>query len=96
MLREHRLTRPRVLLPWAAVEGRLGSRAELAAAVAHLYPDGVGMELVRRHYLERPALTEREWELLRILYEGELRVVDSVVERLVGVLDEATDPRRST
>ncbi len=79
------------LPPWGEVDDRLESNDQRVAAVRDLYPGGDGVRLIRRHYAGEEPLDEAEWDVVRRMYEGSLRVTDALAESLVGILDEVSD-----
>ncbi|MFT5052747.1 MAG: arylsulfatase A-like enzyme, partial [Chlamydiales bacterium] len=64
-------------------------------AIQKYFPDAMETRLLRRHYGERKPLSEAEWDLLRRMYRGEIRVVDDLARVIVEAVDQVSDPART-
>jgi arylsulfatase A-like enzyme len=64
-------------------------------AIDELYVDGKAAALTNRHYAGTQPLDEREWELLRKLYEGELLYTDQITKAILQTVDATSDPEET-
>jgi len=71
------------------------SKEEFDAAVLRFFPTGAPSTLQNRHYARQEPLDDREWDLLRRLYEGELRFTDEITRALVSLVDQASAPAKT-
>ncbi len=83
------------LPPWQQASHFMGARSDRWSAIQRHYPDAKGTRLIQRHYDGTFPLSEDEWNQLRSMYEGELRMVDAVVARIVEALDAVSDPENT-
>jgi len=61
-------------------------------AIQAYYPDGRPQEILSRHYVGQDPLAESEWDLLRRMYQGEIRVVDEITRVIFEAVDAISDP----
>ena len=77
---------------WKTASEFVASKEIRWQAIRKYYPDASGGPILKRFYARRLPLTEAEWEVLRSLYEGEIRAADAVAGAIVEAVDSISDP----
>ena len=77
---------------WHSAREFLPSRQARFEAIRRYYPNAKPARLLLRHYFREDPLSADEWQTLAAMYDGTLRLVDTITDTIVSAIDQRSDP----